>query len=178
MKSLRMAHGAATLATCVLVGLTASGDAAGAAASGDPLCEAACDLADWVCGTGTSEGIDQLTDGFIDEVDRVTWGSLEPLIAKAKAQLDAILDPFDTPSLHPVDAGADAVPLNASFMTTEEMGDELCERAREAKEEICSSDPNHETAGTLLHQMRWLLDDLEEQARPIVAVPFAVDGAG
>ena len=120
----------------------------------------------------TSEGIDGLTDGFIDEVDPVTWGDLEPLIASAKAELDAIFDPFQLPSLDPVDAGADAL-LLSSVMSTEEMGDELCERAKEAKEEICSSDPNHETAGTLLHQMRWLLDDLEEQARPVIPVPIA-----
>lgn len=186
MKSLGMAHGAATLATCALLGLTASGhwarlnpmlhSTAAAAAFSDPLCDAACDLVDLICGTSTTKGIAQLTDGFIAEVDRVTWGNLEPLIDKAKAELDAIFDPFDTPSLDPVDAGADFLPVS-SFMSTQEMGDELCERAKEAKAEICSFDPNHETAGTLLHQMRWLLDDLEEQARPVVAVPFAVDGA-
>ncbi len=167
MKSLGMAHGAATLATCALLGLTASGDAAGTAAFGDPLCEAACGLVDLVCGTSTSEGIDQLTDGFIDEVDRVTWGSLEPLIASAKAELDAIFDLFHVPSLDPFDAGADAVPVNTSFMTTEQMGDDLCKRAQAAKDEICSSISfDHQYVGRLWHQMRWLLDDLEEQARP------------
>ena len=213
MKSLGMAYGAATLATCALLGLTASGhwtqpnpipqsiDAAtngmlpsttglqlerqitkettirevstfdfgpaGAAASSDPLCEAACDLADWVCGTATSEGIDQLTDGFIDEVDRVTWGSLEPLIALAKAELDALFNPFVPPSLDPFDAGADADPVDTSFMTTEEMGDDLCERAQEAKDRICNSvEFDHQYVGRLWHQMRWLLDDLEEQAGP------------
>ncbi len=165
MKSLGMTHGAVVLTTCALLGLTASGDAAGAAAFGDPLCDAACELVDLVCRSLTTTNIQQLTDGFIDEVDRVTWGDLEPLIASAKAELDAIFDPFQLPSLDPVDAGADAL-LLSSVMSTEEMGDELCERAKEAKEEICSSDPNHGTAGKLLHQMRWLLDDLEERARP------------
>ena len=175
MKSLGMTHGAVALATCALLGSSSSGHSAqlnpipltiaAAAASLDPLCDAACELVDLVCGTLTSDGIDQLTGGFVDEVDRVTWGDLEPLMASAKAQLDAIFDLFDSPSLSPVDAGAEAPPLS-SFMTTDEMGDELCERAREAKEEICSSDPNHETAGSLWHQIRWLLDDLEEQARP------------
>ncbi len=176
MKSLRMANGAATLATCALLGLTASGHAArlnpmlhstaAAAALGDPLCDAAQRLVDWVCGTSTSDGIDQLTDGFIGEVDPVTWGSLEPLIASAKAELDAIFDPFQLPSLDPVDAGAGGVPIETPFMTTEQMGDDLCERAKAARDEICSPVSNHETAGTLLHQMRRLLDDLEEQARP------------
>ena len=175
MKCLGMAHGAATLVTCALLGVTVSGHSAqlnpmphslaAAAAFSDPLCDAACDLVDLLCGTTTSDGIDQLTDGFIDEVDRDTWADLEPLIASAKAELDAIFDPFQLPSLDPVDAGAGAPPVT-SFMTTEEMGDELCERALEAKEEACSSDPNHETTGSLWHQMRWLLDDLEEQARP------------
>ena len=176
MKSLGMAHGAATLATCALLGLTASGhwprlnpmlhSTAAAAAFSDSLCDAANDLVDLVCGMLTSEGIDQLTDGFIDEVDPVTWGSLEPLIASAKAELDAIFDPYDTPSLDPVDAGAGGVPNETPFMTTEQMGDDLCERAKAARDEICGYESNHETAGTLLHQMRWLLDDLEEQARP------------
>ena len=175
MKSLGMTHGAVVLTTCALLGVTVSGHSAqlnpvpqtivAATALADPLCELACELVDLLCGTTTSDGIDQLTDGFIDEVDRVTWGDLEPLIANAKADLDVIFDPFQLPSLDPFDAGADAVPLS-SLMTTDEIGDEACERAREAKEEICSSDPNHETAGTLLRQMRWLLDDLEEQARP------------
>ncbi len=175
MKSLGMAHGAATLATCVLVGLAASGHAArlnpmlhstaGAAVSADPLCDAACDLADWVCGTSTSDGIDQLTDGFIDEVDRATWGNLEPLIARAKAELDAIFDLSHLPTLDPVDAGAMAI--NTSFMTTEQIGDDLCKRAQAAKDEICNSvDPDHQYVETLWRQMRWLLDDLEEQARP------------
>ena len=176
MKSLGMAHGAATLATCALLGLAASGhwarlnpmlhSTAAAAAFSDPLCDAANDLVDWICGTSTSDGINQLTDGFIDEVDQVTWGSLEPLIASAKAELDAIFDPYNTPSPDPVDAGADTVPIATPFVTTEQMGDDLCERAKAARDEICSSVSNHQTAGTLLHQMRWLLDDLEEQARP------------
>ena len=95
MKSLGMAHGAATLATCALLGLTASGHwaqlnpmlhaTAGAAAFSDPLCDAANELVDLICGMSTTEGIAQLTDGFIDEVDPVTWGDLEPLIANAKA---------------------------------------------------------------------------------------------
>ncbi len=185
MKSLGMAHGAATLATCALLGLTASGHwaqlnpmlhlTADVAADSDPLCDAANRLVDWICGRSTSEGIDQLTDGFIDEVDPVTWGDLEPLIANAKAELDAIFDPFDTPSLDPVDAGADADPVDTSFMTTEEMGDELCERAKAARDRICNSIQlaDHQDVGTLWHQMRWLLDDLEEQARPVVPVPIA-----
>lgn len=213
MKSLVMAHGAATLATCTLLGLTASGhwaqlnpipqsinattngmlpsptglqferqtangttireastlnfSPAGAAASSDPLCESACLLADWVCGTTTSVGIDELTDGFVDQVDLVTWGRLEPLIASAKAELDAIFDPFQMPSLDPVDAGADALPLGSFLMTTDQIGDDLCERARAAKDRICNSvDPDHQEVGGLWHQMRWLLDDLEKQARP------------
>ena len=173
MKSLGMAHGAATLATCALLGLTASGhwprlnpmlhSTAAAAAFSDSLCDAANDLVDLVCRSSTSTGINELTDGFIDEVDPVTWGSLEPLIASAKAELDAILDPYDSSSLDP---GAGGVPNETPFMTTEQMGDDLCERAKAARDEICSSNSNHETAGALLHQMRRLLDDLEEQARP------------
>ncbi len=177
MKSLGMAHGAATLATCALLGLTASGhwarlnpmlhSTAAAAAFGDPLCDAANDLVDLICGMSTTNGIAQLTDGFIDEVDPVTWGELEPLIANAKAELDAIFDPFDTPSLDPVDTGADALPIDTSLMTTEQMGDDLCERAKAARDRICNSvDPDHQDVGRLWHQMRWLLDDLEEQARP------------
>ncbi len=176
MKSLGMAHGAATLATCALLGLTASGHAtrlnptlhstSGAAAFSDSLCDAANALVDLICGMSTSDGIAQLTDGFIDEVDRVTWGSLEPLIAKAKAELDAIFDPFDTPTLDPFDAGGGGVPIETPLMTTQQMGDDLCERAKAARDEICGYNSNHEMAGTLLHQMRWLLDDLEEQARP------------
>ncbi|MCH8315527.1 MAG: hypothetical protein IIA64_06095 [Planctomycetes bacterium] len=185
MKSLRMAHGAATLATCVLLGLTASGhwaqlnpmpqSTAGAAAFSDPLCDLANELVELVCRSSTSNGIEGLAYGFIDEVDRVTWGELEPLIANAKAELDAIFDPFDTPSLDPVDAGADADPVDTSFMTTEEMGDELCERAKAARDRICNSIQlaDHQDVGTLWHQMRWLLDDLEEQARPVVPVPIA-----
>ncbi len=177
MKSLGMTHGAATLATCVLLGVTVSGHlaqlnpmlhaTAGAAAFSDPLCELANELVDLVCRSSTSNGIEGLTDGFIDEVDLVTWSSLEPLIADAKAELDAIFDPFDTPTLDPFDAGADAVPIETSFMTTEQMGNDLCERARAARDEICNSvDLDHEYVGTLWHQMRWLLDDLEEQAGP------------
>ena len=172
MKSLGMVHGAATLATCALLGLTAAGNwgrldpmlqpTAAAAAFSDSLCDAANALVDLICGMSTSDGIDQLTEGFIDEVDRVTWGDLEPLVAKAKAELDAIFDPYATPSLDPVDAGAGGVPIPTPFMTTEQMGDDLCERAKAARDEICSEEPDHETAGTLLHQMRWLLDDLEE----------------
>jgi hypothetical protein len=172
-----MAHGAATLATCALLGLTASGhwarlnpmlhSTAGAAAFSDPLCDAANKLVDLVCRSSISEGIDGLTDGFIDEVDLVTWGDLEPLIAKAKAELDAIFDPFVLPSLDPFDAGADAVPIDTSFMTTEQMGDDLCERAKAARDKICNSiEVDHQYVGTLWHQMHWLLDDLEEQARP------------
>ena len=176
MKSVGMTHRAVALATCTLLGLSASGHSAqlnptpqtiaAAATFSDPLCDAATRLADWICGTLTSDGIDQLTDGFIDEVDRVTWGDLEPLIANAKAELDAIFSPFQLPSLNPVDAGAEALPIS-SFMTTEEMGDELCERARAARDRICDAvDPDHEYVGSLWYQMRWLLDDLEEQARP------------
>ena len=177
MKSLGMAYGAATLATCVLVALTPSGHAArlnpmlhstaGAADETDPLCEAANRLVDWICGTTTSAGIDQLTDGSIAEVDFVTWGLLEPLIAGAKAELDTISDLFGTPNLDRVDAGTDAVPINTSFKTTEQMGDDLCDRARAARDRICNSvDPDHQYGETLWDQMRWLLDELEEQARP------------
>ena len=176
MKSLGMAHGTATLATCALLGLTASGhwaqlnpmlhSTAAATAFSDSLCDAANALVDLICGMSTSDGISQLTDGFIGKVDPVTWGSLEPLIASAKAELDAIFDPYDTPSLDPVDAGAGGVPIAIPFITTEQMGDDLCERAKAARDKICSEEPNHETAGTLLQQMRWLLDDLAEQARP------------
>ena len=176
MKPSGMAHGAATLVTCTLLGVPVTGHSAqlnpipqtiaAATASSDPLCDAAQRLVDWICGTSTSDGIDQLTDGFIDEVDRVTWGDLEPLIANAKAELDAILDPFQLPSLNPVDAGAETLPIS-SFMTTEEMGDALCERAKAARDRICDSvDPDHQFVGSLWYQMRWLLDDLEEQARP------------
>ncbi len=177
MKSLGMAHGAAMLATCVLVGLAASGHAArldpmlhstaSGADSSDSLCDLANDLVDLICGMSTSEGIVQLTAGFIDDVDRGTWGDLEPLIANANAKLDQIFDPVVTPSLDPVDAGADALPIDSTFMTTEQMGDDLCERAKAARDKICNSaDPDHEHAGALWHQMRWLLNDLEEQARP------------
>ena len=177
MKSLGMTHGAVVLATCVLVGLTASGHAArfnpmlhstaGAAAFGDPLCDLANELVDLICGMSAAEGIAQLTEGFIDEVDRATWDDLEPLIANAKAELDEIFDPVVPPSLDPFDAGADAWPIDTSVMTTEQMGDDLCERAKAARDRICNSvDSDHQYVGTLWHQMRWLLDDLEEQARP------------
>ena len=178
MKSLGITCGVAALAMCALLGLTASGHVArpnpmlqstsGATTFSDPLCDAANRLVDWICGTSTSDGILQLTDGFIGEVDRVTWGDLEPLIANAKAELDAIFDSLKLPSLVPFDAGADADMVDVSSMTTEEMGDDLCERAKAARDRICNSvEPDdHQYVGTLWHQMCWLLDDLEEQARP------------
>lgn len=133
----------------------------------DSLCELARKLADWVCGTSLNYGIDQLTDGFVDQVDWDTWDSLKPLILRCMNEIDVILDPNLRPSLNPSHAGSGALVPNTSSMTTEEMGDDLCDRARKAAEEICnSSDPDQEYAGTQLRQMRWILADLYELAKP------------
>lgn len=133
----------------------------------DSLCEAARQLAAWVCGNSMRVGIDQLTDGFVDKVDGVTWVSLKPLIISSIAEIDTILDPNKSPSLSPPDAGSWALAIDTSSMTTEVMGDDLCERAQAAADEICNSeDPDHEYAGMLIRQMRWMLEDLFDQAQP------------
>ncbi|MCH8822806.1 MAG: hypothetical protein IH984_04785 [Planctomycetes bacterium] len=133
----------------------------------DPLCVLARQLAEWICGNSMKLGIDQLTDGFVDQVDWANWDSLEPLITRSMDKIDVILDPNQTPSLDPFDAGSGALMLNTSSMTTEDMGDDLCESARKAAEEICNaSNPDHEYAGTLFRQTRWLLADLYDRAKP------------
>jgi len=133
----------------------------------DSLCEAARQLADWVCGYNSIMGIDQLTDGFIDQVDWATWDSLEPLITNSIDEIDVILNPYREPSLSPFDAGSWSLAINTSSMTTEEIGDELCERAQAAADRICNStDPDNEYAGILIRQMLWLLEALYDQAKP------------
>ena len=133
----------------------------------DPLCELARQLAAWVCGDTANAGISKLTDGFVDQVDEATWESLEPLIRRSMDKIDVILDPIESPSLDPFDAGSSALMPDTSSWTTEEMGDDLCERALAAAEEICNSeDPDHEYAGMLFRQMRWVLEDLYDQAKP------------
>ena len=133
----------------------------------DPLCIAARQLADWVCGYNSIMGIDQLTDGFVDQVDWTTWDSLEPLILNSIAEIDLILDPDISPSLDPFDAGSGVLAPNTSFLTTDEIGDDACERARKAMEEICNSnDPDHDYAGMIIRQLRWELEDLYDQAQP------------
>ena len=82
-------------------------------------------------------------------------------------ELDAIFDPQQSPSLNPATAGSNASPIQSSTMNTEEMADELCRMAREAKTEACNSSPtNHTYVGGRWRQMRWLLDDLHAQADP------------
>lgn len=133
----------------------------------DPLCLLARQLAAWICGDSTSDGIVQLTDGLVDKVDGVTWVSLKPLIIRSIAEIDTILDPNESPSLNPFDAGSWALPIDSSSMTTEIMGDEACESALALAEEICNSiEPDHEYAGKLIRQLHWLLEDLYEQAQP------------
>lgn len=133
----------------------------------DSLCEAARQLADWVCGYNSIMGIDQLTDGFVDQVDWTTWDSLEPLITRSMDNIDTILDPNKSPSLDPFDAGSSALMPDTSSWTTEETGDDLCERAQAAADRICNStDPDHEYAGILIRQMRYVLEDLYDQAQP------------
>ncbi len=133
----------------------------------DPICQAACLLADWVCGTSAFDGIDRLTDGSTEEVSQAIWDDLEPLILDSMAELDAIFDPQQSPSLSPATAGSVASPIQSSTMTTEKMGDELCRMAREAKTEACNVSPaNHTYIGERWHQIRWLLDDLHAQADP------------
>lgn len=133
----------------------------------DPLCLLARQLAAWICGDTANDGIDQLTDGFVDEVDESTWDSLEPLITRSIADIDLILDPNKMPSLDPYDAGSCAVAPDTSSWTTEDMGDDLCERALAAVEELCNStEPDQEYAGMLIREMRYVLEDLYDQAQP------------
>lgn len=160
---------------CVLVaGVGVAGVAGSMSASDrfaaygdDPICEAACQLADWICGASVLDGVDQLTDGFTAEVSQAVWDDLEPLILDSMAELDAIFDSQQSPSLSPVDAGSNASPIQSSTMTTDEMGHELCRQAQEAKIEACNASPtNHTYIGERWRRMRWLLDDLQTQADP------------
>ena len=131
------------------------------------LCDLACDIRDRICGTGTpaAGGIDQLTEGVTGQVSEAVWDDLEPLIASSKNDLKIIFDPNQSPSLSPPDAGDDAE-VDTSSWDTDKMGDELCDRATEAKNEICGISPDHEVAGTKLHEIDIILSDLKVQADP------------
>ena len=136
---------------------------------GDILCEAACDIRDAICGTGTpaAGGIDQFTDGVTAQVTQAVWeNDLEALITSVGNDLATIFDPSQSPKLIPPNAGDDAE-VDTSTWNTDKMGDELCERATAAKDEICAGDPpDHQVAGTKLHEVDIILADLKAQADP------------
>ncbi len=133
----------------------------------DPICEWLCDLKDNLCGTSADDGVERLAEGFTGEVDRATWDVLLPLMDAIRDDIDIILDPNQSPSLSPPDAGSSAIPVDTSNMTTEEIASEGCKRICEAKDASpCGNDPDHELIGVRLRQVYWLMDDLEVSADP------------
>ena len=134
------------------------------------ICDWICAVRDETCGTPADDGIKQRTQGWTGQVDRATWGDgsdgkLLDKINSAEAALDQLFDENQSPSFNPADAGAGSS-VDTSTWDTEKMGDEMCQRMEDAKNNICGTSPDHDDAGEKCHEARGILTDLKAQADP------------
>ncbi len=110
-----------------------------------------------------------LVDGFTGAVDRDTWDELEPLIDSAITDLETILDPAQSPSLSPPNAGSSASPINTNNTDTDVIAAWTCADVRAALVAngcITSPPGTAEEVGTHIRQVVWMLEDLYDQADP------------
>lgn len=126
------------------------------------LCEALKNIVDLLC-----DDVVELTTGVTAQVTETVWNDLDPKSQSAIDKIDQIHDGAVTPSYTPSDAGDENATVDTSSMTTEQMGDDACERARAAYRRACEDDPsNHEASSTSLYEARDVLVDLRAQADP------------
>lgn len=125
------------------------------------LCDLLKDLMDLICGDVVT-----LTNGVSGPVSQAVWDDLDPATQSAIDKIDQIHG-SSTPSYTPGDAGDENATVDTSGMTTGDMGDDLCERARAAYEKACVNDPtNHEDSSTKLYELKDVIQDLRAQAAP------------
>lgn len=127
------------------------------------LCDILRDLRDLLC-----DDVVDLTAGVTGQVTETVWNDLDPKSQSAIVKIDQIHGPL-APSYTPSDAGDENATVDTSSMTTEQMGDDLCERAKAAYKKACEENPsipNHEESSTALYEARGVLVDLRAQAAP------------
>ena len=125
------------------------------------LCDALRDLRDLICGN-----VVELTDGVTAKVTETVWTTLDPRSQSAIDKIDQIHS-LNPPFYDPPNAGDENATVDTSSMTTGEMGDDACERARAAYEKACVDTPtNHEDSSTALYETRVVLVDLRAKADP------------
>lgn len=128
------------------------------------ICDVLKAIMDRVCGTAETSGIKQLCKGWTGAVDQSTWDSLEPAIDATTADIAVIFDAV-APSYDPTDAGDENATYDASGKSTETIGDEACQIATDAYNELCSGTPDAEASATALYKLKDLLPKLYTQAK-------------
>ena len=127
----------------------------------DTLCDLLKDLMDLICGD-----VLDLTAGVSGPVTQAVWTDLDPKSQSAIDKIDQIHS-LNPPFYDPPNAGDENATVDTSSMTTDEMGDDACERARAAYDRACVDNPtNHEDSSTALYETRVVLVDLRAQADP------------
>lgn len=131
------------------------------------LCQIANRIVGLLCGTGDplAGGIVQLTDGFTEEVSAAVWVDLKPKLDSADADIATIRNASEEPSLSPVDAGEPCT-VDTSGMSTDDLGDEACEKAKAYRDEVCNPSANHDVAGGYLCELGKYLAAIRAQADP------------
>ncbi len=136
------------------------------------LCQWACDLRDAICGTSApADGIKQLTNGVDEKVTSPVWGDgngdgkLHDLINIAQQHLADLFDTGTSPTLSPANAGEGST-VDETGWDTDQFGDELCDRAEDAKTDACGASPDHDAIGVLAHEMDDALGKLKTRADP------------
>lgn len=131
------------------------------------LCQIANRIVGLLCGTGDplAGGIVQLTDGFTGEVSAVVWVDLKPKLDSADADIATIRNASEEPSLSPANAG-EPCEVDTDGMSTEDMGDNACEKAKAFRDEVCSPSINNDVAGGHLCELGKYLAAIRAQAEP------------
>ncbi len=126
------------------------------------LCDLLKNIVDLLC-----DDVVELTTGVTAQVSVTAWNDLDPKSQSAIDKIDQIHDGATAPSYTPSDAGDENAKVDTSNMTTEQMGDDACERARAAYRRACEDNPSdQEASSTSLYEARGVLVDLRAQADP------------
>ena len=120
---------------------------------------------DRVCGTAQTTGIKGMCRGWSGPVNQFTWDSLAPAIDETTADIEIIFG-SQIPSYTPTDAGNENETYDATGKSTEEMGDDACQIATDAYNELCSGTADNEASATALYKLKDLLPKLHAQADP------------
>lgn len=103
------------------------------------------------------EEADEILDNEPDDpIPGTTQDSVSTRLDGVEQHIDLILDPKQSPSLSPSDAGENDQSVTASNL--EEYRQITLQLAKEAKAELASSSPDHNLVGSRLKTIKRLLD--------------------